>query len=335
MSSSSSSPRRSARAASISTATAALLSPPLQEWVAGITPQALAEILTSMYNSMTGNAVGFHVPVPAVVQPQSVVIHPRSVSAPSPPAPVSAPSPPAQDYHTLLNMITGGGGSSARIGQLGENYFRDFVAAKMPGNFSVEDTSDTGHRGDFILEWIDSNMRYRIMVDVKNYSKTVSSAELEKLRRDIAESPDIDGGLLVSLHTRVARMTSPIELMEAPSARGALPLMVISSGDPVLLRQAIQLLCLSCKVHHGAAAAHHTRGAAVSGMITEILQIMTGSGRVRASLQKMATAQRKTLREVNEELTVMEARVSDRLHTVQQLMQSGPITDADNKDSAD
>lgn len=88
---------------------------------------------------------------------------------------------------------------STQIGQQGESSFNDLCQlAGIP----IEYTGKDSHKGDFIAI-IDT---HRVLVEVKNYSNTVSTKEVIKFKRDMDQNKDCVIGLFTSMKTTIAHV---------------------------------------------------------------------------------------------------------------------------------
>jgi hypothetical protein len=98
-------------------------------------------------------------------------------------------------------------GSKAK-GDEYESAFRTrLVAAFGIGpRFKLVDTaaSSIGHAGDYLMHWDD----HVILWEVKNYDRTVPSAEVEKFRRDMKENAQVRVGVMISRLTPITGKTS-------------------------------------------------------------------------------------------------------------------------------
>jgi hypothetical protein len=79
-----------------------------------------------------------------------------------------------------INTITEQKVSSVK-GQMGENVVYDILVEKFP-DFTIENTSKIGHSGDIQILLPNYN---KVIVEVKNYNKTIDTLELDKLKYDM------------------------------------------------------------------------------------------------------------------------------------------------------
>jgi hypothetical protein len=79
-----------------------------------------------------------------------------------------------------INAITEQKVSSVK-GQIGENVVYDILVEKFP-DYTIENTSKVGHSGDIQMLLPNHN---KVIIEVKNYNKTIDTAELDKLKYDM------------------------------------------------------------------------------------------------------------------------------------------------------
>jgi nucleoid DNA-binding protein len=79
--------------------------------------------------------------------------------------------------------------TSSRKGKMGERILLEILKSKFP-TIGIEDVSGTPHSADILLD-------STILLESKNYSKTVPSKEIEKFMRDMSESK-VTFGIFVS-----------------------------------------------------------------------------------------------------------------------------------------
>ena len=94
------------------------------------------------------------------------------------------------------NIITENKNTSK--GQLGESVVYDIIVNKFP-DYQVENTSKIPYSGDIKLTLPSNN---RIMVEVKNYNKTLDQEQVDKLKYDMKFS-NIYYGIFISLNSGI------------------------------------------------------------------------------------------------------------------------------------
>ena len=85
--------------------------------------------------------------------------------------------------------------TSTNIGIIGENEVAEILQEK----YTLKNTTKTGKSGDFIL--LDGNNR--ILIEVKKYSGTVPSKEIDKFYRDIESNGSINASIFISLTSKI------------------------------------------------------------------------------------------------------------------------------------
>ncbi len=83
-------------------------------------------------------------------------------------------------------------------GQSGENIVLDILKDKFP-DYQIENTSKFAHHGDI---QVTTTNKIKIIVEVKNYNKTVEQEQIEKLKFDMKFS-NINLAILVSLNSGI------------------------------------------------------------------------------------------------------------------------------------
>jgi hypothetical protein len=90
---------------------------------------------------------------------------------------------------------------SAKIGLLGES-----EVCTILRKYKTVNTSQTGKCGDFIII-VDG---VKILIEIKKWSSTVSSAEINKFYRDIRANASVDAGFLISLSSKIVGLSGVI-----------------------------------------------------------------------------------------------------------------------------
>jgi hypothetical protein len=111
---------------------------------------------------------------------------------------------------------------SATIGAIGESAIRELICDK----YDVTDTSKLGKAGDFIIV-IDG---FRILVEVKRYTRTVPGSELEKFYRDI-EFNNIHGGLMISMTSKIVGVSRSMEYTHKYVVGTEIPIVYLTLKD--------------------------------------------------------------------------------------------------------
>ena len=96
-----------------------------------------------------------------------------------------------------LDAKTSANQNSSKKGKIGEENFETIVREKKGWNLLYQ--GDKGHAADYQMNLKGINIRF----EVKNYTYTVKTKEVEKLLNDMREHPETDVGVFVSLNTDI------------------------------------------------------------------------------------------------------------------------------------
>ncbi len=118
---------------------------------------------------------------------------------------------------------------SAVRGQVGEQYVHEVLSRK----YAVRNNAKTARAGDLQL-YIDD---VKVLVEVKNYSRVVPSAELEKFTRDMS-SGLYYGGVFISLNTEIVGQRRGLYYEQCGDT--LLPTVYISSDNDEIILMAAQ-----------------------------------------------------------------------------------------------
>jgi len=132
---------------------------------------------------------------------------------------------------------------AANIGKHGESEFTDIVNEFLPSDYKLHNVAKTGKCGDFMISWQSSktNRLYKILVELKNYRNTVPSKEVEKFYRDL-QLNQVDGGLLLTLNSKIVGMSKIIEFREFVFDNKKIPVVFTQSKTPELISEVIKLI---------------------------------------------------------------------------------------------
>ena len=109
--------------------------------------------------------------------------------------------------------------------------FKDF------DQFSFENTAGKPHSGDFHLYFKD----FTVLIDVKNFKSNIPKVDIDKIRRDLAENPQIMFAWMVSLETDISGQSlTPIKTEWINSGQAVLYINSVNtfSHPSALLRMA-------------------------------------------------------------------------------------------------
>lgn len=237
--------------------------------------------------------------------------------------------PPADVYPTIddimtqvdtriANHVAANAANSqvpAHIGRRGEMKFSDIVH-HLPKSYSTIDTAKRARSGDFIIEWTDdrTQMKYRIMVDVKNYNKTVPSNEVDKFHRDLSLMTNTHGAILLSLKSKI--VGKPQWYMETATSQ---PKLYIASCDPNIICESIQAM-FGIISSYGKCGSTLQINETVMGHIRGIDKTAESLATAKHSLQvarnTMATALDNTIADINRLDTEIKLRIETALQSI-------------------
>lgn len=132
----------------------------------------------------------------------------------------------------------------ANVGLQGEMKFENIIQQFMPSDYKLVNTSKIGKCGDFVINYHSSktDIKYSLLIDIKNYKNTVPSKEIEKFYRDIKLNSNICGGLLLSLHSKIAGISKIIDFQEFSSDHGIVPILFAKTKQPEVICEIIKMI---------------------------------------------------------------------------------------------
>ena len=123
--------------------------------------------------------------------------------------------------------------SSADIGLRGEQEVEEILQER----YRILNTAKSGKCGDFVI-----NVNgVRILIEVKKYSKTVPSIEVEKFYRDIDSNSSINGAIMISLTSRIVGISRTVEHTHQCINGDNIPVIFLSLRDidPVVAKTCV------------------------------------------------------------------------------------------------
>lgn len=113
--------------------------------------------------------------------------------------------------------------ASANIGLSGEQEVEEILQER----YRILNTAKSGKCGDFVI----TVNGIRILIEVKKYSKTVPSLEVDKFYRDIDSNASIGGAILISLTSNIVGISRSIEHTHQYINGNKIPVMFLSLRD--------------------------------------------------------------------------------------------------------
>lgn len=109
-----------------------------------------------------------------------------------------------ESFQSFKEMMLKTSTGSKKKGEQGETIFQDIVqkafgSVSRGEYFAIEDVGKEGHQGDLRMVW----KGHKILIEVKNYERSVDDKEVKKFLRDMEEGREISLGILVSLNSGI------------------------------------------------------------------------------------------------------------------------------------
>ena len=127
------------------------------------------------------------------------------------------------DYKTTSDKKDSKSLTSACIGLEGEHE----IAKILQERYTILNTAKSGKCGDFIV----TVNNIRVLIEVKKYSKTVPSAEIDKFYRDIDSNSSISGAIFISMTSKVVGINKSIDYTHHYINGDNIPVLFISLVD--------------------------------------------------------------------------------------------------------
>jgi hypothetical protein len=133
---------------------------------------------------------------------------------------------------------------SVTKGKEGENTFENNISRFLSSEYSIANSSKLGHAGDFIINYVsNNNMRiYKLMIDIKNYTKTVPTKEIDKMFADLNAHSDINAGLMISYNSKFTGINKSIDIQYYNSNHGVIPIVYVSISNIEIISEVIKLV---------------------------------------------------------------------------------------------
>lgn len=119
---------------------------------------------------------------------------------------------------------------SADLGSTGEKYVEKVIGNK----YLVQNTAKKGRKGDMIALRNEEDI-FKVLVEVKNYTSTVNSEQVEKFYRDIEANQSLKGAVFVSLNTNIVGINGSFVFKELYKGRNIPVVFVCSRKDEIIL----------------------------------------------------------------------------------------------------
>jgi len=133
---------------------------------------------------------------------------------------------------------------SKKKGEQGEQLFQEIVqkafgSVSCRERFVLESVGTEGHQGDLHMTW----NGHKILMEVKNYTRSVDDKEVKKFLRDMEQGRDMSIGILVSLNTGIVghSKTGSVDIEELRDGRFCIYISALfDQTDPVHFLQSLK-----------------------------------------------------------------------------------------------
>jgi len=219
-----------------------------------------------------------------------------------------------------------------KLGEIGEDYVFDVLSSV----YDVENVSKKGHRGDIFAtrkliptrcSHLKKALSGKLLVEVKNYSSTVPTHEIDKFISDLEQNSHISGGLFVSLKSGIAGIGKDF-LVENVFLGRSLPIIYISSvcNTP----QSKEIILLAAEIIWACIDSQSLSGEEVDKMNSQIEKIydktsklsdlLGGLGRTRKSVDAARSLLNKSLQRIYNEIFSVETQIGNNIQSIQKIV---------------
>ncbi len=136
--------------------------------------------------------------------------------------------------------------AAANLGKKGEREFAT-LCKQLPSNYTLLDTTKIGKKGDFILEYKYYGIKYRCLIDIKNYRSTIPKKEIDKFYEDLA-SGDYDCGLLISYNSKFTGIDECVYICDKELPAGTIPIMYLADIPDDLILKCLEILFIKTTI---------------------------------------------------------------------------------------
>ena len=145
---------------------------------------------------------------------------------------------------SLQSAINNRNQSSYMLGELSEMAVYDELKSGLPSDMKVTKVSSGGGKGDLLVHWISpTGCSYKLMIDVKNFSKVVPRKEIDKFKRDMQRN-QYDSGIILSLCCRFVDMRE--QTLEFDKC-GNSNVCFLQSSNPVIIVEIVMFMLKMCE----------------------------------------------------------------------------------------
>lgn len=124
------------------------------------------------------------------------------------------------------------------------------IADILSDRWEYERTSHLPHHADFSV-YLKIGRRYRVLIDIKNYSSVIPSTEYDKFLRDI-HSTKADAGIYFAFAGTITGRTRTISLdvsSSEPTGNPGVPIAIVQNSPPETMHLALDLIRTHFLIH--------------------------------------------------------------------------------------
>lgn len=189
---------------------------------------------------------------------------------------------------------------AVKIGDIGEMYVANILRTRY-GENSVIVTSACSASADMHLSVYSGGRETNIMIEVKNYTASVATLQIEKFRRDISLSSHC-AGLFVSLSSTITRMDE-FNIIYEKNANRLIPCVYLHSSDPNMICTSIAILLNLSKANDDLSNFSGNR----SAEIRDNLNVIT---KMREELNVVTSSYFSKIGKINTEIACAQSNIS-------------------------
>lgn len=219
---------------------------------------------------------------------------------------------PINDDQEIKNKPTQQFPSSVYLGQIGEFKFEEIFNNSL--DFRVTNTAKMGKHGDFIIEYSHNGKNYYCLVDIKNYTYSVATKEIDKFMDDL-NSGNYDCGLFLSLKSRIVGYKDYLDTKDFVVPKGKVTCAFLSYVEnngrmnQTIIIKVLQYLFLNCT--------QQVKNDRMTSSFNNIKIAVSKSMEVRRTLSEMESFLLRQISRAKEELITMEVMINNSINTQQ------------------
>jgi len=196
--------------------------------------------------------------------------------------------------------------ASSNKGIIGEQLVFDILERY----YHIKSTAKYSKAGDFQIKTDVGN----ILIEVKNYSKTVGKIELDKFERDIARDNKIRGAIFISLNSRIVGYKESVHFEEELIDGRTMPIVYLSSKDSRIIKVMIDLIIAHMR------SKVRTSDIDIDFVISKVEELskqMRLLSQCRTQITEMRTSLNKYIDDIYKNVAILELNLSKTVGEIQ------------------